>query len=96
MFDELLGFLSTHPMLGALVYSWGCFEIGRTLFKVGRRTGAFLWEWLAILTAIIYFFVAAADRQPLAATLLAVTAGSQVWLQRRQLRSDSKSANMGG
>jgi|SRR5450432_184950 hypothetical protein len=85
MFDQMLRFLSSHQTIGALIYSWGSFEIGRMFFKSGRQKGGFLWGALGVVTAVIYFFVAIFLRQWLGVVLLAATAASEAWLMKRWL-----------
>jgi hypothetical protein len=92
MFDQILHFLSSHQTAGALVYSWGSFEIGRTFFKMQREKTGYLWGGLGLLAATIYFFVAAVLLQWLGAVLLGITVGLEAWLMKRWLPADSPSA----
>ncbi len=81
--------LSAHPALGALVYSWGSFEIGRMFFGMRRLRGALLWGGLGTLTAIIYILVTVIRGQLFGAILLGITAALQIWLMKRWFRSGS-------
>jgi hypothetical protein len=92
MFDQLWHFLSSHQTIGALVYSWGSFEIGRMYFRMGRENAAFLWGGLGILAAVIYFFVAVFLKEWGGIAALGVTVGLEAWLMKRWFRSDSQSS----
>ena len=89
MFEQMLQFVSSHQTIGALVYSWCSFEIGRMYFKMRRKRGAFLWGGLGILVAIFYFFVAGYLRRWLEAVLLGASVVPEVWVMRRWFLSDS-------
>ena len=89
MFDKILHFVSSHQTIGALVYSWGSFEIGRMYFTMRRKRGACLWGGLGVLAAIIYFFVAGYLGQWFGAFLLGASVVLEVWVMRRWFSSDS-------
>ncbi len=91
MFDQILHFISSYPTIGALVYSWGSFEIGRMFFKMGREKGAFLWGVLGIVAAVIYFFVAAFHLQWFGIVSLGATVGLEVWIMKRWVEAGSQS-----
>jgi hypothetical protein len=86
MLEQILHFLSSHPTAGALVYSWGSFEIGRMYFNRGKEKAAFLWGGLGILCGVIYFFVAAFYMEWVGVILLGVTVGLEGWLLKRRFQ----------
>lgn len=96
MFEQMLRFVSSHRTVGALVYSWGSFEIGRMYFNMGRKKGGFLWGGLGILAAIVYFFVAGYLREWSGLTLLGVTVELEIRLMRRWFSADSQGPQPSG
>jgi hypothetical protein len=91
MFEQILHFLSSHPTLGGLAYSWVSFEIGRMYSNRGKEKGAFLWGGLGILCAVIYFFVGIFVMEWVGVILLGATVGLEVWLMKRWSQADSQS-----
>jgi len=70
-------FIASHLWIGALIYSWRSFEIGRGAHKGDRQTGAILSTVQGVFVGITGLGTAIMQQQWIGVALMATTLGYQ-------------------